>query len=463
VGLSWSHARVEQASRVFNETSDHKQLGLTTEEPFSAEGDAGSAILSACAATCAIDVLGSVEATGDLDLDLAPGPSPGPDAARKQESGIVNVSALVRTGAGQGFQVPVSDGAGPGISMATIRVAGECTIVIWGAHVALQMGDASYDATTGRTETQTAPPLDVVHTVRVRALVIRAEGLSIALPAGWHGDLDARSAGLALDGTLAAARADGRVASGGETREVRASVVSITGRITVGTSLDLPGAGPASVDAGRNRVRSASEGQATSIKIDGVAWGGAAKSSLPAPATIVAGSAGILLIALLVKLGGSALYSRIGRHELLDHPNRRALLDHIQSNPGEHVASLSRATSIGRVVLQHHLRMLESHGLVVTRNAGRLRRYFPAGETPSPEASRREVALRDPTRRAVLDAIDRAASPLTQRDLQERVGISQRLASYHLAKLETMGLVQGEGSNPRRYQSASPVELGVSA
>src|SRR5581483_1043802 len=148
--------------------------------------------------------------------------------------------------------------------------------------------------------------------------------------------------------------------------------------------------------------------------LDGVAVAPALEAQAPAAAAALGGLVLLLILGLAVKTGALAsLYTRVTRARVLENDSRRALFALIRERPGLHVSELARATGIGRVVLQHHLRMLEAHGLVVPRTRGRLVAYFSPGGVPGEQELAAKVALKDPTRRRVLDAT--ASSPTTSR------------------------------------------------
>jgi predicted transcriptional regulator len=84
---------------------------------------------------------------------------------------------------------------------------------------------------------------------------------------------------------------------------------------------------------------------------------------------------------------------------------------------------------------------------------GRVLAYFPPGHVPSGDRLAAEVALKDATRRRVLDAA-RGEMGATQAEIADETRLSQRLVSYHLARLEAVGLVQGDGGRPQRFRAA---------
>ncbi len=53
-------------------------------------------------------------------------------------------------------------------------------------------------------------------------------------------------------------------------------------------------------------------------------------------------------------------------------------------------------------------------------------------------------ALGEPTRREVYLAVERAGRPMTRMDVAEAVGITHRLAAFHLDKLAAEGLLAFE-------------------
>src|SRR5581483_1970274 len=197
--------------------------------------------------------------------------------------------------------------------------------------------------------------------------------------------------------------------------------------------------------------------------LDGVAVAPALEAQAPAAAAALGGLVLLLILGLAVKTGALAsLYTRVTRARVLENDSRRALFALIRERPGLHVSELARATGIGRVVLQHHLRMLEAHGLVVPRTRGRLVAYFSPGGVPGEQELAAKVALKDPTRRRVLDATASSGAGATQADIVEATALSQRLVSYHLARLSEVGLVRGDGGRPQRFHAVPPAEEAAS-
>lgn len=54
-----------------------------------------------------------------------------------------------------------------------------------------------------------------------------------------------------------------------------------------------------------------------------------------------------------------------------------------------------------------------------------------------------------------------APAPLTQADVAARVGVSQRLASYHLTRLVASGLVERAAGRPAGYAASGGLREGL--
>lgn len=82
---------------------------------------------------------------------------------------------------------------------------------------------------------------------------------------------------------------------------------------------------------------------------------------------------------------------------------------------------------------------------------------------PDPVAVKAVASLTDPVRRSLFDAVAGAAAPLTREAAAEQVGVSRRLAAFHLDKLVAAGLLTAEtaataervGRRPRVYRRAA--------
>ncbi|MHB8606030.1 MAG: winged helix-turn-helix transcriptional regulator [Thermoplasmatota archaeon] len=132
-----------------------------------------------------------------------------------------------------------------------------------------------------------------------------------------------------------------------------------------------------------------------------------------------------------------ALYSRLARSQVLDHATRERILSAVRTTPGIHFTDLARALRLRASVLDHHLRMLERHGLVRWRREGRFRSYYllDARIPPPPEPPLSPMA------RAILDALA-TRSEFGFGELAERLGASKSGLSYALRQLRERGLAE---------------------
>lgn len=126
------------------------------------------------------------------------------------------------------------------------------------------------------------------------------------------------------------------------------------------------------------------------------------------------------------------LYSRLRPDALPPNERRERILAIVRARGAVGYAELLREAGVGASVLVHHLRVLERAQLVQTRRVGIRRAICAVGIEAPPE-------LRAASAR-VLDAL--RGGPLTQREVVERVGLSQQGVSYHLQNLRRAGAVE---------------------
>lgn len=282
------------------------------------------------------------------------------------------------------------------------------------------------------------------------------EDAEVALAAGSAAVVYAPApARLELDGALSAASASGSLDFGDDQNEVRRQPVRIEGFLstTLGTTGDPSGPGVAADPLFPSReARGEIRGEARSVRIAGVEVVESDSSAVVTGGLTLAAVAAAVLLFLNRAPLLAAFYSRISRSRILSNPRRQQIYDIVAQQPGVTATELSTATGLARVVVQHHLRMLETHQMVTVRPNGRRRAYYLIGEVPAGEQLHGQAALRDESRRKIAEAILASAEPMTQNSLSEGTGLSQRLVSYHLSHLQERGLVHSEGSQPRRYR-----------
>lgn len=137
---------------------------------------------------------------------------------------------------------------------------------------------------------------------------------------------------------------------------------------------------------------------------------------------------------------------------LVAHPCRRAILDHLSGEPGDHLRSIARDLALPLGSVRFHLGMLEKCGLVRVESRAGKARYFRVG--PGSSAQSNDLFSRYWSFRDIRSQVAAAASRLESRDVSRiaaSVGISRQLASYHLRHLP-------DGTRPTgQAASAGPI------
>lgn len=141
----------------------------------------------------------------------------------------------------------------------------------------------------------------------------------------------------------------------------------------------------------------------------------------------------------------AALYSRLPRERILDHPVRRAMTEAIRARPGIPRAVLQRALALADGQVDHHLRRLVQTGIVVKVERGGQRLLYLAGtDAPADADLAADVA-----------AALAARTAATAREVASMVGLSPQHARYYLEKLRRSGAATAE-SRGRRVVYRSP-------
>ena len=287
--------------------------------------------------------------------------------------------------------------------------------------------DARWENET--TQAAAGQPVQVRHHARHALLLLDDPELAVSAPfrLTFPDGADAR-----LGGALASGDATGALTVAEARRAVDHERVLVEGDFALQLRGDPTGA-----------LGVAFEGEATRAVVQG-----ASVVPVVAPSAARAGEGllALLAVALLGRLVVAPLYHRLGPSDVLANENRRGLYETIRARPGVSVQELVASSGLSRILVRHHLGMLEAHKLVRATSWRRRRTYAVAGEG----AGRAACELKDATRRRVAHAVTRAGRA-TQKDLVGTLGVSQRLVSYHLARLEASALVKVEGRNPRAY------------
>jgi len=124
---------------------------------------------------------------------------------------------------------------------------------------------------------------------------------------------------------------------------------------------------------------------------------------------------------------------------LLNQSTRMSIYSFVENNPGLHFRALSKALNLPFGVLQYHLGLLVSKGLLSTYQDGRYKRYFKSKSFS--EAAMKVISLlRNGTSGKIVAVL--FAKPQTKhKDLAARLSISSQALSWQMRRLEKMGVV----------------------
>lgn len=165
----------------------------------------------------------------------------------------------------------------------------------------------------------------------------------------------------------------------------------------------------------------------------------------PKESAIVAGSAaGFGGLAWLAKrlglLGFIPLYTRLAPGEMLDNEARSAIYEHVKANPGAHPSGIAETLDLGWGTVVYHLARLETSKLVTVKPGPHRKCYFAVGAALDAQGRAAVAAMATDKARVIVQAV-RDAPGVTQKDLAERLGMSQALMSWHVKRLAANGIL----------------------
>jgi predicted transcriptional regulator len=124
---------------------------------------------------------------------------------------------------------------------------------------------------------------------------------------------------------------------------------------------------------------------------------------------------------------------------LLNQSTRMTIYDFVKDNPGLHFRALSTSLNLPIGVLQYHLGLLVSKGLLSAYQDGRYKRYFKSKSFS--EAAMKVISLlRNGTSGKILATLF-TKPQITHKDLAARLHISSQALSWQMRRLEKMGVV----------------------
>lgn len=157
---------------------------------------------------------------------------------------------------------------------------------------------------------------------------------------------------------------------------------------------------------------------------------------------LAGGGVGLALIAGAVWFLGVGGLRHVDKDNVLEHPMRRSLLEHVEGHPGVHLRELANSHSTAVTNTQWHLRKLEQAGLVKTDKVQGRRLYYPTrGGIAVKEQALQNAAVQNPNAQRILDYLG-ANAGANQRTVAEALEMNPGTVRWHLRKMEGAGLVK---------------------
>lgn len=188
----------------------------------------------------------------------------------------------------------------------------------------------------------------------------------------------------------------------------------------------------------------------------------------PVPTAVAAGSATALagLAWLLKRLGALGLlvplYTRLAPSRMLDNKVRAAVYDHVRAHPGAHPSAIAEALDLGWGTIVYHLAKLEETRLVTSRSAHNRKCYFAITADLDGDARTAIAAMGTDKTRSIVETV-RATPGISQKELSEKLGMSQALASWHVKRLVQSGVLVTEKSGRSNALRVAPHVPGAAA
>jgi predicted transcriptional regulator len=117
----------------------------------------------------------------------------------------------------------------------------------------------------------------------------------------------------------------------------------------------------------------------------------------------------------------------------LELESRRKIYDAVEQVPGIHFRELNRRLGIPLGVIEYHLKYLENHELIVSKRAGRYKRYYILGKMGSRDKQLMGLLQQQMPRRILMHLLLHPKT--TQKGLRKEFKISASTLSFHISKL----------------------------
>lgn len=171
---------------------------------------------------------------------------------------------------------------------------------------------------------------------------------------------------------------------------------------------------------------------------------------------IVASGVGLALVGMaglrrLLGLGGITLLSRIPANQIMKNGSRQTIHDIVASDPGVSLNEIVERVGLSRNAVAYHLAVFESEKVMSSVKDGKYRRYFINGGAYVNGAKNVVAAIKNEKTLDVIRYITEHPGVI-QKDVCSAVGTSPSATSWHIRRLEKVGLVEKQReANMVRY------------
>jgi len=145
----------------------------------------------------------------------------------------------------------------------------------------------------------------------------------------------------------------------------------------------------------------------------------------------------------------------------LELESRRKIYEAIEQVPGIHFRELNRRLEIPLGVVEYHLKYLEHHELIVSKRAGRYKRYYVQGKLGSRDKQLMGLLQQQMPRRIIMHLLLHPKT--TQKRLRKEFKISASTLSFHISKLLNAELIQTVKLGRKHSYKVSDEELVANA
>lgn len=137
------------------------------------------------------------------------------------------------------------------------------------------------------------------------------------------------------------------------------------------------------------------------------------------------------------------LYTKIRKEEVLDQFVRGRIFGFIEHNPGVTYSQIKRRIGVGNGTLTHHLSMLEKQNYIKAERDGLYKRFYPRDYHIDEDAIELSALQKD------IYVLAKTRPGISQKDLSEELGVSERVVSYHIHQMQEARLIRVERSGRR--------------